>query len=106
VSKGYTVAPWRIIDGTGQSLTVPNGSTVTSSAVGAETRAIHLALQPTATATGCLVRLTQAGTAATASKDFLIKTTDPPLVLACSPGDKVSAYGLAACTLQMCELTN
>lgn len=80
---------------------MPNGGHVESSAVGAETRALALSV-----ITGnCLVRISKASIAS-ASLDFLIKTTDPPIILGCSPGDKVSAWGLAAGTLQMCELTH
>jgi hypothetical protein len=65
-----------------------------------------ISLAPTATATGALIKISQAGTAATATLDFLVKTTDPPLFIACGPGDKVSAYGLAACTAYLTELTH
>lgn len=105
-------SPWRIIDGSGQSLSVGSGSSSTftnavgAAALGGETRAIALSLAPTATATGALVRIIKAGTAATASLDLLIKTTDPPLILAVTPGDKVSCYGLAACTAYLTELTH
>lgn len=101
MSKGYTVKPWKPIEGTGQALTVPNGSTVTSAAVGANTYAIWLSV-----ITGnCLVRISHPGTAASASTDMLIKTTDPGVWVGVMPGDKVSAWGLAAGTLYMCEGT-
>lgn len=108
MSKGYTTAPWRPIAGTGQSLALNNGSDAGfTNAVGAQTRAIQLSLAPAATASGCLVKITQAGTAATATTDILIKTTDTGLVIGCSPGDRVHAWGLAASlTLYMVELTN
>jgi len=70
--------------------------------MGAQTRAVALSV-----ITGnCVVTITSGGSAASASKDFLVKVSDPPLVLACSPGDKVSAWGLAAGTLYICELTH
>ncbi len=107
MSKGLTIAPWRPIFGSGQSLAVSSGASSTfSNAVGSQTYAIALSLAPTATATGCLVSISHAGTAATATHDILIKTTDPLRVFACGPGDKVSAYGLAACTLYLTELTS
>ncbi|HTO43135.1 MAG TPA: hypothetical protein VML56_03590 [Burkholderiales bacterium] len=112
MSKGYTVAPWKPIPGSGQSLAVGSGSSSTfTNAVGAITgstamHAIALSLAPTATATGALIKISQAGTAATATSDILIKTTDPPLIVAVAPGDKVSAYGLAACTCYLTELSN
>lgn len=100
---GWTViAPWRAIEGSGQALTVPNGSTVTSTAVGSQTYAVLLSV-----ITGnCLVRISKAGNAATTTTDVLVKTTDPPIVLSIRPGEKVSAYGLAAGTLYMCEMTH
>jgi len=105
---GWTpISPWRIIDGSGQSLAVSAAASSTfTNAMGAETRAIALSLAPTATATGALVRINKAGTAATATLDRLIKTTDPPQIIAVSPGDKVSCYGLAACTAYLTELTH
>lgn len=105
---GWTpLSPWKPIPGSGQSLSVSNGSSSTfANAVGTQTRGVQLSLAPTATATGCLVRISQAGTAATATLDLLIKTTDPPLVVGCAPGDKVSAFGLAACTLYLTEMTH
>jgi len=95
-------APYRLLDGATQVLTVPNGSTVTSNAVGTQTYAVRLSV-----ITGnCLVRITHAGTAATASQGALIKTTDIGAIFACGPGDKVNAFGLAAGTLYMDELTH
>lgn len=104
MSKGVTTAPWRPIPGTGQVLTVPLSGNVASAAVGAQTRAVLLSV-----ITGnCTIRITQAGTNATNATggfDALLKTTDPPLVLALSPGDKVNAFGIAAGTLYLNELT-
>ena len=107
MSKGYTVAPWRPIPGTGQSLAVASGSSSTfTNAVGSQTRAIWLNLTAAAAAQA-VIRITQAGTAATATLDLMIKWTDPPIVIGCSPGDKVSAFGVtAASTLYLTELTN
>lgn len=104
-------SPWRIIDGSGQTLSVTTSSATFANPVGAialggETRAIAISLAPTATATGALVRIIKAGTAATAAKDLLVKTTDPPLILAVTPGDQVSCLGLAACTAYLTELTH
>ena len=106
--SGWTpISPWKVIQGSGQSLGVNSGSSTTfTNAVGTSTYAIAISLAPTASATGALVRIAKAGTAATASTDILIKTTDPPLVLGVSPGDKVSCYGLAACTAYLTELTH
>lgn len=99
-------SPWRIIDGSGQSLAVTTSSATFTNAVGSETRAIAISLAPIATATGALVKIDKAGSAATASQDLLVKTTDPPLIIGVSPGDKVSCLGLAACTAYLTELTH
>ena len=97
-----TITPWKIIDGSGRTVAYTTAGTASSSAVGAQTYAVYLSC-----ITGnCLVRINSPGTAATASKDALVKTTDPPLILACGPGDKVNVYGIAAGTLYMCELTH
>jgi len=93
-------APWRAQDGKTQVLTVPLNGTVASSAVGAQTYAVMLSV-----ITGnCMVRVNQ-GIAASASQGILVKTTDPPLVLACGATDKVEAFGIAAGTLYVNELT-
>jgi hypothetical protein len=107
MSKGYTQAPWRPIPGTGQTLALNNGSDAGfTNAVGAQTRAVWLSMEPAATASGCLVTISQAGTAATVNGDMFLKTTDPGLVIACSPGDKIHAWGLAASLkLHLTELT-
>lgn len=77
--------------------------------MGAQTRAVMLALAPTATATGAVFRITSTSVNAAATAaglDFFIKTTDPPLIVACKPGDKVHAIGIAACTAYLSELTH
>lgn len=105
MSKGYTVAPWRPLAGSGQALTVPLSGNVTSAAVGAETRAVRL----TVITGNCTIRITQAGTAATNTTggfDCMLKTTDGPLLVGCSPGDKINAFGIAAGTLYLSELTS
>lgn len=100
-------SPWRVIDGSGQSLAVSNGASSTfTNKVGTETRGIAISLAPTATAAGALVRIDPAGTAASATTDILIKTTDPPLILGVTPGDKVSVWGLAAVTAYLTELSH
>lgn len=109
MSKGYTIQPWRPIAGTGQSITVPAGSSsaaASCAAFGASTRAIAVSLQPTATATWANISISQAGaTAATATGDLCIKTTDPPLIVGAFQGDKLRVYGGAAATLILTELT-
>lgn len=105
---GWTpVSPWKLIDGSGQTATTGVGTAVAiTNPMGAETRAFAISLQPTATATAALVRVTNAGTAATAIQGILIKTTDGPLVVGCSPGDRISVFGVAAVTANVCELTH
>lgn len=98
------VSPWKVIQGTGQSLSVSNATASSfTNAVGSSTQAILLSV----ITANCLVTITHAASsAATATTDVLIKYTDPPMILGCNPGDKVSAYGLAACTLYLAELTH
>ena len=109
MSKGYTVAPWRLKPGLGQSLAVSSGSAskfTNNFGADGQTRAVYVSLAPTTTATGCLIEVSHAGaTTATATSGLLVKTTDPPLLLMVTPGDNISAYGLAACTLYVDELT-
>ena len=52
----------------------------------------------------CLVRIQRTGgTVASATTDMLLKTTDPGVWVGVIPGDIISAWGLAAGTLYMCE---
>jgi hypothetical protein len=105
---GWTpVSPWKVIPGSGQSLAnAGSTSTTFTNAMGAQTRAIAISLAPTATATAALVTITHNGAASSATTDILVKTTDPPLILGCDPGDKVSVWGLAAVTAYLTELTH
>jgi hypothetical protein len=103
------IAPWKIIPGTGQSLAVSAGSSATfTNKVGTETYCVQLSFAPTATAasSNCVVKISQAGTAATAVLDLLVKGTDPPVYIACNPGDKVSAWGIVAGVLYLTEMTH
>lgn len=76
-------------------------------AFGTETYAIAVSLAYAATATGALLAISPGGAnAATATADILIKTTNFPVILGCAPGDKVRAYGLAAGTLYVTEMTH
>lgn len=87
------------------SLTASTAKSFTN-AVGAQTYAVAISLAPASTATGALVRITRAGTAATATGDYFVKTTDQPQILGCAPGDTVSVYALAAGTAYLTELTH
>lgn len=95
-----TVAPWKPILGSGQSKAFTSGASATfTNAVGARTHAIYIS----AITANCLVKL---ATAATATTDLLVKSTDGPTVIGCSPGDVVSVWGLGAGTAYLCELTH
>lgn len=101
------IPPWKPIEGSGQSLAL-TATTVASftNPVGAQTYAVAFSLAPAATASGALVRITRAGTAATATGDYFVKTTDQPQILGCAPGDTVSVYPLASGTAYLTELTH
>jgi hypothetical protein len=108
--SGWTpLSPWKPIAGSGQSLAVGAGASSTfANAVGGETRCIQLSFAPTATAasSNCVVRISPAGTAASATLDLLVKGTDPPLYIGCDPGDKVSAWGIVAGVLYLTEMSH
>jgi hypothetical protein len=70
--------------------------------MGSETYAVRLS----AITGNVVVTIANGGKAATATKDVLIKSTDDPVVLGCAPGDKVSAWGLAAATLYIVEMSH
>jgi hypothetical protein len=92
---------YNIIPGSGRSFAASSGAnTPDTIAMGANTLAVQLSV-----ITGnCLVTLSNAGSkAATATKDVLLKMSDPPIRLKCAPGDKVSVWGLAAGTLYIVE---
>jgi len=109
MSKGYTVVPWKPIPGTGQTLSLTSGTAGTfTNAVGTATYAIAVRLAPAATAYLGTLTVSHAGTAATASTDYPIGSGDPPQIIACMPGDKVSLYQASGSTgtAVMCELTH
>lgn len=106
---GWTpISPWKIIPGTGRSVAVGSGSNATDTiAIGKQSRACALSLAPAATAYVALITIAQGGTAATATTDMAIKSGDPPLILSCAPGDKVSVWGVGATgTLYVTELSH
>jgi hypothetical protein len=109
VSKGYTSKPWRIIPGTGQSLALTSGNSVSfANAVGTETYAVAFRLAPTATAYIATVTVSHAGgTPATATTDYPVASSDYPQIIGVSPGDKLSVYQASGSTgtAYMCELT-
>lgn len=100
------VAPWRIIDGSGQSVTAgAAGKQTFTNAVGSSTQAIAVRLAPAATPYLATVRI-GAGANATASTDYPIASTDPAQIFGIAPGQKVSVYFGAAGSAVMCELTH
>jgi hypothetical protein len=89
--SGMQLALWRPIPGTGRKVTSGSGSSVSDTvAMGKQTYAVQLS----ATTDPVVITIAQPAVAATAAKDVLIKATDPPLLLACAPGDIISAYGI------------
>ena len=104
------VAPLKVIAGSGQSLALTATTNAHfTNAVGPETFAIAVSLAPAATAYGANITVTAKngannGTAATASADYFIKSTDPPAILGCAPGDIVNVYPTANGTAYMSEL--
>jgi hypothetical protein len=85
----------KIIKGTGRAVAVAAGSNTTDAvAMGPQTRFCALSLAPAATGYVALVTISQGGTAATATADLAIKSSDPPLLVGCAPGDKVSVWGI------------
>jgi len=107
MSKGYTVRPWRPIDGSGQSISLTTATHAESAAFGTQTYAFAIRLTPAATAFLATFRVSNAGTAATASKDYPISSSDPTMIVGCMPGDKVSIIQSSGSTqtVQICELT-
>ena len=102
--SGWTpTTPWRIIEGSGQSLSVTSAQdNAFTTALGSQTRAVYISV-----ITGnCLVRISEGGIAATATGDALVKSTDPPQIFGCTPGDKLHVWGLATATAYICELTH
>ncbi len=105
--KSLPIAPWKVIPGTGQSLSL-SGTTAGAfaNAVGKQTYAVWLSIAPTATPTGAEVTITNAATGASTSTDIFLKTTDPGLIIGCAPGDTVAAKALATCVMYLTELTH
>lgn len=98
--------PLRVVNGSGQSVTAgAAGSQTFTNAVGTQTHAIAVRLAPAATAYLATVRISDAGTAGTASTDYPIASSDPTQLIGIAPGQKVSIYFGAAGSAVMCELT-
>lgn len=94
------VAPWKLQIGKGQVVAVGSAA-ANSTAVGSSTQAVLLSAT-----TNCHVRIGQPGVAAVAT-DTLIKATDGPIVLGCTPGDEISVIqDSAAGNLSVTELTH
>lgn len=95
--------PWRPIDGTGQSTAFTAGAAAAvTNAMDSQTYAVRLC----ATGGDCLVRISNAGTAATATNDVYVKSTDMPVEIGCQPGEKISVWGIGTGTLFCVDLTH
>lgn len=102
-------SPWKIVSGSGQTLALTaTTETHFANTVGAngQTRAVQINLAPATTAYGVLIRITGSGAAATSALDYFLKSTDPPAVLGCAPGDSVHLFPTANGTAYLCELTH
>jgi hypothetical protein len=72
-------------------VTSGSGSSVSDTiAMGSQTYAV----QVSATTFPVVITIAQPAVAATAAKDVLVKVGDFPMIYACAPGDKISAYGV------------
>lgn len=97
------IALWRPKVGAGQSKAFTSGAAASfTNAIGANTFAVAISV----ITANCLVSITATGAAATATSDFLIKSSDPPVIFACAPGDHVSVWGLGAGTAYLAEMTH
>lgn len=107
MSRWTPISPWKPIEGSGQSLALTATTAASfANAVGKQTYAVAISLAPQATASGALIRISNADAAATATGDYFIKTTDQPQILGCNPGDSVSVYPLANGTAYLTEMTH
>ena len=97
----YTkIAEWRLKPGTGQNLTL-GAASVSSTVLGTGTYWVQVS------ATGnCHIRIGAAPTAV--ATDTLVKSSDPPRIYSCQPGDKVAVIqdGTSTGTLNICEVTH
>lgn len=92
--------PWKL--GTAQSLTLGATAVAFGSNVGNYTQALML----TCTGANIHILVSPGGRdVPTASTGTLVKTTDPPLVVGCGPGDNVNCFGSGA-TVSLTELTH
>jgi hypothetical protein len=108
--SGWTpISPWKVIDGSGQTVSLTSGTAASpTNKVGSQTYAIAVRFAPAATAYIGFVRISAAGTAAAAQTDYPISSSDPPQILGCKAGEKVSFYQASGSTesVYMCELTH
>lgn len=86
------IAPWRPINGTGQSTALTlSASVAVTNPVGNSSRGVMLSAE----GGNCTVRISGSGEAATAT-DMLIKASDPPIIVPANAGDKITGWGLVA----------
>lgn len=101
------LSPWKIVPGTGQSLALTSGTAASfANAVGQYTQAIAIRFAPASTP--FLGTVTTSGSAATASKDYPIASTDPPQIIGIGGGQTVSVYQASgsSATAYLVELTH
>lgn len=100
MSKPITVAPWKL--GFSQSATLAAASAKVGTAnVGTETRALLISV----TTQNARIAISPGGQDAATAANLVIKATDPPVLVGCSPGDNVQALGSGA-VVTMTELTS
>lgn len=108
MSRPITIGPYRPIAGTGQSLSLTSGTAASfTNVIGKSTYAFKLALSPAATPYVATVTVSNAATAATASKDYPVTSNTDLAPIGCSPGDTVSVYQASGSiqTAYICDLT-
>jgi hypothetical protein len=104
MSGWMPISPWKIIPGSGQTVTnAGTGNEDFANAVGPQTDAIAIRLAPATTPYIAMVRI---GQAATVALDYPISSTDPPQIIGVSRGQTVHVYFGAAGSAFMVELTH
>src|SRR5690242_19000223 len=97
---GWTpISPWKL--GHAQTLSLTAAAATFTNNVGTQTRALLLSV----TGANARIAVSPAGAAAATTASTLVKTTDNPLVVGCSPGVNVSCLGSGA-TVSLSELTH
>lgn len=99
------ISPWKFVVGGAQKVPFTSAS-ASSAAIGATTRSETRAILVRVT-TDAHIRITTANEATAVTTDWLIRSSDPPLVFGCTPGDLVSVIqDASAGYLSLQELTH